>query len=246
MPYQYAHLMNLTANQLHNDLMRRDIPPEHRENIKAIIAQQKATIKSERAKAIKVKAEWQPLLEGLRMERESLRSMRNYAMKESVGDSVSPTQAKLTAIEAYSMVLDRLKQEFEEHVIKRETPAVISKQRNLPNGGIHWSDWVKDRHKERVSALFAEIPPAPRAKTKTPFLRTTAAKSNERLLARLRRRTIKEHGIAVQNHEINPSERSKAKLSKLEEALRRIDKLQPTDPVPRTWSGLFVTEGEER
>ena len=33
-------------------------------------------------------------------------------------------------------------------------------------------------------------------------------------------------------------------VRKLEEALKRIDKLQPTDPVPRTWSGLF-TSGEK-
>jgi hypothetical protein len=93
--------------------------------------------------------------------------------------------------------------------------------------------------------LFEAIPYARGAKTKTPFLRTTAAKSNDRLKARLKTRTLKEHGIAEQNQSLNPTERNKARLDKLTEALRRIDKLTPTDPVPRTWSGLFLIEGEE-
>ena len=238
MAYQYAHLMKLTPNELHNHLMKRDMPPEHRENIKAVVLRQKAAQRSDQAQRVKVAAEWQPLREGLRAERESLRSMRNYKSGQRDPEMI-------TALDAYGMVLDRLKQEFEEHLRNRTTPAVISKQRNLPNGGIHWSDWVKDRHKERVSALFAEIPPKPRAKAKTPFARTTSAKSNEGLLARLHTRTLKEHGIAEQDNQINPSERSKARLDKLTEALKRINKLKPTDPVPRTWSGLFTETGSD-
>jgi hypothetical protein len=235
MAHQYAHLMKLTPNELHNYLMERNMPPEHRENIKAIVLQQKAAARSDQAQRVKVAAEWQPLREGLRAERESLRSMRNYKSGQRDPEMI-------TALDGYGMVLDRLKQEFDGHLRNRTTPAVIAKMRNLPNGGIHWSDWVKDRHKERVSALFAEIPPKPRAKAKTPFARTMPAKSNERLLARLHTRTLKEHDIAVQNNQLNPSERNKARVSKLAEALRRIAKLQPTDPVPRTWSGLFLTK----
>jgi hypothetical protein len=139
-------------------------------------------------------------------------------------------------------VLDKLHEEFTDHVRNNQTPAVLARQRNLPNGGIHWSDWVKNKFKERIQALFAAIPPKPHARTKTPFARTTTAKSNDRLRERLRTRTLKEHGIAEQDNQLNPTERNKAKLSKLAEALRRIDKLDLNDPVPRTWSGLFVEE----
>ena len=240
MPYQYEHLMKLTPNELHNQLTKRDLPPTTIERIKAIVNQQKAALKSERAKAIKVKAEWQPLTEGLRMERESLRSMRNYAQKKS-GHSDPET---ITALEGYALVLDKLHEEFTAHIRNGITPAVLSKQRNLPNNGIHWSDWVKDRFKERVSAMFAAIPPKPRTKAKTPFARTTTAKSNDRLRERLRTRTLKEHDIATQDNQLNPTERNKARVSKLAEALRRIDKLDLNEPVPRTWSGLFIDEGE--
>jgi len=242
MTYKYQHLMALTPNQLHNTLAKRDLPPEMREQIKATITAQKATQKSMRAKTIKVHAEWRPLLEGLRMERESLRSMRNY---RSGRGQVVPNQEEITALDGYAMVLDKLHSEFELHKRNLVTPAVLARERGLPNGGIHWTDWVKDKFKERVRLLFDAIPHRQGAKVKQPFVRKTDPKSTEKLRARLRIRTLKEHGIAEQDYQLNPTERSKAKLGKLNEALRRIDNLQPTDPVPRTWSGLFTHEGEQ-
>jgi hypothetical protein len=243
MTYKYQHLMALTPNQLHNALMKRNLPPEMREEMKATITAQKSAQKSMRAKAIKVHAEWRPLLEGLRMERESLRSMRNY--RSSRGQLV-PNQQTTDALDGYAMVLDRLHGEFELHKKELRTPAVIARERDLPNKGIHWTDWIKDKFKERVRLLFDAIPHRQGAKVKHPFPRRTDPKSTARLATRLRIRTLKEHGIAEQNHQLNPTERSKAKLDKMNEALRRIDRLSPTDPVPRTWSGLFTHEGEEK
>lgn len=243
MTYKYQHLMALTPNALHNALMKRNLPPEMREEMKATITAQKSAQKSIRAKAIKVHAEWRPLLEGLRMERESLRSMRNYRSTIGSRGQLVPNQEEITALDGYAMVLDRLHGEFEMHKRELRTPAVIARERGLPNGGIHWTDWIKDKFKERVRLLFDAIPHRG-AKVKHPFPRRTDPKSTEKLKARLRIRTLKEHGIAEQDYQLNPTERSKAKLDKLNEALRRIDRLQPTDPVPRTWSGLFITEGE--
>ena len=241
MTYKYQHLMALTPNQLHNTLAKRDLPPEMREQIKATITAQKATQKSMRAKTIKVHAEWRPLLEGLRMERESLRSMRNY---RSGRGQVVPNQEKITALDGYAMVLDKLHSEFELHKRNLVTPAVLARERGLPNKGIHWTDWIKDKFKERIRVLFDAIPHRQGAKVKQPFVRKTDPKSNARLTTRLRIRTLKEHGIAEQDYQLNPTERSKAKLEKMNEALRRIDRLSPTEPVPRTWSGLFTHEGE--
>lgn len=241
MTYKYQHLMALTPNQLHNALMKRNLPPEMREEMKTTITAQKSAQKSIRAKTIKVNAEWRPLLEGLRTERESLRSMRNYRSTSGSRGQVVPNQEEITALEGYAMVLDRLHGEFEMHKKELRTPAVIARERGLPNGGIHWTDWIKDKFKERVRLLFDAIPYRAGAKVKQPFPRRTDPKSAEKLKARLHIRTVKEHGIAEQNHQLNPTERSKAKLDKMTEALRRIEQLQPTDPVPRTYSGLFST-----
>lgn len=240
MTYKYQHLMALTPNALHNALMKRNLPPEIREEMKATITAQKSAQKSMRAKVIKVHAEWRPMLEGLRMERESLRSMRNYRSR----GQVVPNQEEITALDGYAMVLDKLHSEFELHKRNLVTPAVLARERGLPNGGIHWTDWIKDKFKERVHGLFGQVTPRTGAKVKQPFPRRTDPKSNARLTTRLRIRTLKEHGIAEQNHQLNPTERSKAKLDKMIEALRKIEQLNPTDPVPRTWSGLFTTEGE--
>ena len=245
MTYQYQHLMKLTPNELHNVLAKRNLQPDAREAIKAMITAQKATLKSLRAKTIKVHAEWRPLLQGLRVERESVRSMKNYRTKGAGWGQAVPNQQEITALEGYSAVLDRLHGEFEVHKRNLVTPAVLARERNLPNGGIHWTDWIKDRFKERIRILFDAVEYPVGVKRKEPFVRKTDPKSTARLITRLRTRTLKEHGIAEQNHQLNPTERSKAKLEKMNEALRRIDKLSPTDPVPRTWSGLFLKdEGE--
>ena len=244
MTYKYQHLMALTPNQLHNVLMKRNTQPEMREAIKTTITAQKSAQKSIRAKTIKVNAEWRPLLEGLRMERESLRSMRNYRSSSGSRGQLVPNQEEITALDGYAMVLDKLHGEFELHKRNLVTPAVLARERGLPNRGIHWTDWIKDKFKERVRLLFDAIPHRQGAKVKQPFVRKTDPKSNARLTTRLRIRTLKEHGIAEQDYQLNPTERSKAKLAKLIEALKRIDRLSPTDPVPRTWSGLFTHEGE--
>jgi hypothetical protein len=235
MTYQYQHLMKLTPNELHNVLSKRNLQPDTREAIKAMITAQKATLKSLRAKTIKVHAEWQPLLQGLRMERESVRSSRAYKTGQRDPNLI-------TALEGYSMVLDRLHGEFELHKRNLVTPAVLARERNLPNGGIHWTDWIKEKFKERIRILFDAVDYPIGVKRKEPFPRRTDAKSNAKLKARLHARTLKEHGIAEQNHQLNPTERSKAKLGKLTQALRKIEQLQPTDPVPRTWSGLFLKD----
>lgn len=244
MTYKYQHLMALTPNALHNTLMKRNLPTAVREEMKSTITAQKSAQKSMRAKAIKVHAEWRPLLEGLRMERESLRSMRNYRSTSGSRGQLVPNQQEITALDGYAMVLDKLHSEFELHKRNLVTPAVLARERGLPNGGIHWTDWIKDKFKERVRLLFDAIPHRQGAKVKQPFVRKTDPKSNARLTTRLRIRTLKEHGIAEQDYQLNPTERSKAKLDKLIEAIKRIDRLSPTDPVPRTWSGLFTHEGE--
>jgi len=168
------------------------------------------------------------------MERESVRSSRAYKVGQRDPNLI-------TALEGYSMVLDRLHGEFELHKRELRTPAVIARERDLPNGGIHWTDWVKDRFKERIRLLFDAVDYPVGTKTKQPFPRRTDPKSNAKLKARLHTRTVKEHGIAQQDYQLNPTEKTKAKLTKMNEALRRIDQLQPTDPVPRTYSGLFST-----
>ena len=236
MPYVYQHLMKLTPNELHNRLSKRNLPSEARENMKATITAQKATLKSLRAKTIKVHAEWRPLLAGLRMERESVRSSRAYKAGQRDPNLI-------TALEGYSLVLDRLHGEFELHKRNLVTPAVLARQREIPNGGIHWTDWIKDKFKERIRILFDAVEYPIGAKHKEPFPRRTDPKTNAKLKDRLKKRTIKERGIAKQDYQLNPTERNKAKLDKMNEALKRIDQLQPTDPVPRTYSGLFVNEG---
>ena len=37
------------------------------------------------------------------------------------------------------------------------TPGELAEERELPNNGLHWTDWVNDRTKHRIISLFDAI-----------------------------------------------------------------------------------------
>jgi len=95
-----------------------------------------------------------------------------------------------------------------------------------------------------VSDLFALVEHKHKARIKEPFVRAISVELHEKQKEKLRTRTTSDLEIAKLDAETNPSQKNMAKRAKLELALRRIDRMLPTDPVPRHWSGLFTTEGE--
>lgn|GEM_PF-5535969 len=232
MSFKYAHLMHMTANELHNHLMQRNIPPETREQIKTIVLEQKAIEKSNKNQRMAVTAQWRPIISALYAERESLRSMLNYKNEDE-------TDPRMIALQGYKLVLDRLHLELDGYKRMRLTPAKLAKENNIPNGGIHWVDWVKPKFIQRVMDLFAEIPYKPRARQKEPFRRYVKMEDHAEQVARLRKRTEKELGVAKLDAQITSTDGQLKKIATLEEALRRIDRMLPTDPVPRTYSGMF-------
>jgi len=238
MSFQYVHLMSMTPNELHNHLMRRNIPPESRAQIKAIVLEQKAIMRSTKAQTATVSKQWQPLFHELRRERESVRASVKY---HSRTNEESPI---LTAYQAYALVLERLRDTFEGYKRERKTPAVLARELQLPNNGTHWVDWVRPRFVQRVSDLFALVEHKHKARIKEPFVRAISVELHEKQKEKLRTRTASDLEVAKLDAETNPSQKNMAKQAKLESALRRIDRMLPTDPVPRHWSGLFTTEGE--
>lgn len=238
MSFQYAHLMSMTPNELHMHLMRRNIPPEIRAQIKATVLEQKAIMRSTKAQTKTVSKQWQPLFHELRRERESVRASIKY---HSRTDEESPI---MIAYQAYALVLERLRDTFEGYKRERKTPAVLARELELPNKGTHWVDWVKPRFIQRVSDLFALVEHKHKARIKEPFVRTISVALHEKQKEKLRERTASDLEVAKLDAETNPSQKNMAKRAKLESALRRIDRMLPTDPVPRHWSGLFNENGD--
>jgi hypothetical protein len=239
MPYEYTHLMGLSRNELHNKLLKRKIPPLVRDHIKATVEEQKAALKSDNAHKIAVGNQWEPILNELRRERESVRSSLKHARQQGC-------QARIDAFEGYSIVLERLKMAL--YMYKREghTPAKLSVEKEIPNGGIHWVDWIKPKIMNRVYDLFAAIPPVHGTKLKEPFIRCISVAAHREQKATLRLRTVKELGLAESEYEVHQTDKRKAKVDLLRKAVRLIDRMLPTDPVPRHYSGLEgLTDDDE-
>ena len=120
------------------------------------------------------------------------------------------------------------------------TPVEYAKEKNLPNHGEHWTDFVPSHIKQRVLELFNAVPHTPKARRKIPFERVISSELHTMRKERLRKRTEKDLRRARQDALINPdSEEVKATIEKINEALEHIDKLEPHEPVPTTWQRLM-------
>ena len=229
---QYTHYMNHTPDELHNVLSKRRMTEWERDHIKRIVAEQQAQVKSDNAKAKKLAFYWRILKEPLLVERKIVRSMLMY--KKAFAD-----ERRIEAITAYAMVLDRLKSDFtlnEKH--NKILPSQIIKEKNLPNGGIHWVDWVPLKVKNRVMDLFAEIPLKAKAKQKEPFVRRIPPELHAELRDRLYNRTEKELANEEREQLIEPTDDRAERITNMKKALTKLGYIAPYEPLPHTWHGL--------
>ena len=120
------------------------------------------------------------------------------------------------------------------------TPIEYAKAKNAPNNGEHWTDFVPTHIKQRVVAMFDAIPYTPKARRKIPFERVVGIELHELQKERLIRRTEKELVRCKQDALLNPSdEKLPERIKKMEEALDKIEKLEPAEFVPVTWQGVL-------
>lgn len=224
--------MNLTPNQLHARLVARKTPPFQAEHIKKIVAEQQAQRKSENARSKQLRRLWDEFMQPLNTERENVMGMLRYKRAEN-------DEARREALEAYLTVLNALKAKMINHCKQdRKTPTMIASDKNLPNEGKHWTDWIPEKIKRRVLDLFDNIERKPKAKIKIPFQRLIPAELHAKQIARLKARTLKELAIAEQALEIDPDEDKEAKVRQMKYALDLMDALDEDEPVPATWHGL--------
>jgi hypothetical protein len=231
MDTSYKHYMKLTPNQLHTRLLERKTPPFQAEHIKRIVAEQQAMLKSENARTIQLKRIWREFMQPLEAERDNVQGMLRYKGSEN--------DERREALEAYLTVLNALKAKMINHCKQdRKTPTMVASDKDLPNDGTHWTDWIPTKIKSRVLALFEQIERKPKAKIKIPFERLVPSSLHAKQLARLKQRTLKELAIAEQALEIDPDEDKQSRVSQIKYALDLMDVLDDSEPVPATWHGL--------
>jgi len=186
MDTSYKHYIKLTPNQLHARLVARKTPPMQAEHIKKIVAEQQAMLKSENARTIQLTRLWREFTEPLNTERENVQGMLRYKGSEN-------DEARRDALEAYLTVLNALKAKMTNHCKQdRKTPTMIASEKDLPNDGTHWTDWIPQKIKGRVLDLFEQIERKPKAKIKIPFQRLIPADLHAKQVTRLKNRTLKD------------------------------------------------------
>ena len=120
----------------------------------------------------------------------------------------------------------------------RKTPTMVASDKDLPNDGTHWTDWIPQKIKDRVITLFQEIERKPKAKIKIPFERLVPPSLHAKQVTRLKNRTLKELAIAEQTQTLDPHPENESKVSQIRYALDLMDVLDDNEPVPATWHGL--------
>lgn len=200
--------------------------------------------KSLNAMRIKVEGMWREKI--LPLQAEKKRVVASLAYPTHNRNNPDPRQM---ALKAYLKVIDELlgRMKREARVLpngydKRTTmtPSEYIKAKHVPNNGEHWSDFVPQHIKDRVCLMFDAIPHTPKARRKIPFERVVGEELHNVLKGRLIRRTEKEFIRCKQDVLLNPSdERMRERVKRIETALDKIDKLDPNEPVPATWHGLY-------
>jgi hypothetical protein len=227
----YKHYIKLTPNQLHARLVARKTPPYQAESIKKIVAEQQAMLKSENARTKQLTRLWREFMQPLEAERDNVQGMLRYKGSEN--------DERREALEAYLTVLNSLKARMVNHCKQdRKTPTMVASDKDLPNDGTHWTDWIPTKIKSRVLDLFKQIERKPKAKIKIPFERLVPPSLHAKQLTRLKARTLKDLAMVQQTLDLDPHPDNEAKVSQIKYALDLMDVLDEDEPVPATWHGL--------
>jgi hypothetical protein len=231
MDTSYKHYIKLTPNQLHARLVARKTPPYQAESIKKIVAEQQAMLKSENARTKQLTRLWREFMQPLEAERDNVQGMLRYKGSEN--------DERREALEAYLTVLNALKAKMLNHCKQdRKTPTMVASDKDLPNDGTHWTDWIPQKIKSRVLDLFEQIERKPKAKIKIPFERLVPTDLHAKQVTRLKNRTLKELAMAQQTLDLDPHEDNESRVNQIKYALDLMDVLDDNEPVPATWHGL--------
>lgn len=196
---------------------------------------------------------WRDLIAPAKAEGRIVSRMRTLNIKSS-----SPERAD--ALEAYELLLHTLIGRLKVQAANTpEMPRIIALEKNLPNKGEHWVDWVPLKKQALIKSYFDAIPYSYGKKKKTPFERRIPQTQHDILKNRLIERTIKEIGhierrIAVEladpklkaTHVFKHQEIGEMRLqvSRMQAAMHAVTLLNPNDFVPVTWHAVKQPETE--
>jgi hypothetical protein len=222
---------SLKPNALHQRLLKERIHPAEMQRIKDDVAQAKESQRVDKITRTQRKAEWNKLLKPLRYELNNAKVGRAYDLDD---------EPRVEAFDAYILVMETLLTRFALPMRSLEdTPIQLALEKSLPNNGEHWTDWIPEKIKAKVTAMFEALPPKLRAKRKTPFQRLSTPEQNAKAKEKLLRRTQKEIETLERKQSITQTESGQATLLKMKQAMKVIIKLNDTEHIPATWAGVL-------
>lgn len=238
---QVKALSALTAQQIQNELMRQNLPPETRAQIRDEALALKKHRKQTRLREYKHAALWHRLVAPLKYE------LANAKVGVRLKDSITEPERHLAFTE-YIAVMEKLLGGIEK--IRRaadQTPSAFAKAQNFPNGGVHWSDWVSFKTQTRIHTLFDAIPYRARAKRFVPFVRRMTPDLYRSEQFRLWFRTLNEYDLLMSNLDMarDPEKRERL-LTQQKRMLFALDRIgfDPKHPcLPFTWHGIYDEAG---
>jgi len=272
MEIRYRHYMAMSTAQLEDVLTLRKLTDAQREEIKRVVAEQKANAKSYNAKRRVCDELWSELLAPARRERKVAGVLLNTAKRRAFYEDVEtgPSTPRIKALQAYADSIDKFLGVAKRLQETAESPYRIAKRptskrpMGVPNNGTHWTDWVLESEKQEIRAMFDAIPKGGRQRSKVPYERTIPKlfrvnEYGEKLSVfettrmRLRKQTeglLKkaEHEQAVREDmggfvaQDTEYEAIKHKAKQLRQAVRLIDTATDDTPLPTSWRGFFPDE----
>ena len=234
---QYPTLMKLKRRELANHLaglLKKGTPRLVVNAMRDIILSQKETLRRHRIHEAQQNILWGDLIKPLQAERRSVRASLKYKADDD-------SDMRVLAFKAYAIVLAELFNRITRLKNRGDfTPSTYAKEKNLPNHGLHWTDFVPVHIKVRVNTVFDAMPYTAKARRKIPFERVVQDDIHAKRKQRLINRTGKELLHANQDHAISPTQDTHDKVVRLKRALAAIERLDPNEPVPTTWHGLHI------
>lgn len=223
--------IKLKPNDLHQRLLKERIHPADMQRIKDEVAEAKEAQRVDKITRAQRKNEWDKVLKPLRYELNNAKVGRAYDLDD---------EERVLAFDAYILVMETLLSKFAAPLSALEhTPIQLAMEKGLPNNGEHWTDWVPEKIKIKIAVAFEALPHKSRAKRKVPFQRLTTPEINAKAKERLLRRTQKEIETLERKQELHQTEAGQLTLLKMRQAMKIIIKLNNTEHIPATWSGVL-------
>jgi hypothetical protein len=226
----YETYLNLTPNELHQRLLKRNRHPSEITQIKDDVAKIKEAKRIDKITRHQRKLAWDNVLKPLRYELNSAKVGRAYDLDD---------EDRVEVFDAYIAVMEKLLNRFAHPSRKLEqTPMQLGKDKNLPNEGEHWTDWIPHRIKSPIAEAFYALPHKAKAKRKLPFQRTMMLDQHAKAKLRLLKSTNKELDTLERRQAVAPTDERTDKIKRIRKAIKIIDAMQPHDVVPATWNTL--------